>query len=151
MACCGSRLAWAVLVAGSVACGESSPPTAPSPSHLLAASIRIENLTASVQPLLTTPQPGLVYRLIYRVRESGGKVGATLVSLRFELSNGHVSEGAFDATRIPPGSSVPLVSSLSIYPASVPASHVTFTITYTDDNGQAGTASVANVSISVVE
>ena len=139
----------ALLLAGP-ACDDSSSPSPIGPTPAVA-SVVIAGLTATGQPLTTTSQPGFVYRLIYVLRETGGRIGVTPVRQRFELSDGYTTEGNFSGTtRVPPGGSAPIVSSLSIYPRSVAASHVTFTITYTDDNGVEGTAT-ASAAITPVD
>jgi hypothetical protein len=147
--CRWSAFALVALLSGAACDSSSRTPVAPTPAPV--ATIAIVNLTATAERLTTTSQPGLLYRLVYEVRETGGQTGAMLVSQRFELSNGYVTEGGFNGTpRVDAGRTVPIQSSLSIYPASIAASHVTFSITYTDDNGRAGTAE-ANAAISFIE
>ena len=137
---CARALAIATI-GGSIACGSASSPTTPA---INSASIALLGLTATVEPLTTTPQPGLLYRLTYQVHESGGTIGATLVTQHFALSDGVTADGDFKSTpttHVAPMGTVTVQSTLSLYPATRPASHVTFSITYTDDRGQAGTAS----------
>jgi hypothetical protein len=136
-----SRRCAALLLAAlgtSIGCGKSA--SAPSP---VPATISIIGLTATVEPLTTTPQPGLLYRLTYQVRESGGQTGATLASQRFTFSNGVVADGTFPSSRIGPGAATSLVSTYSVYPASDPAGRVEFSIGFVDDRGNNGTASAA--------
>jgi hypothetical protein len=94
-----------------------------------------------VEPLTTNSQSGLVYKLTYQLHESGGRVGATALTQRFEFSNGAAADGNFNnAPHVAPGGSLNIVSSYSVTPASIPAGHVIFTVTFTDDAGQSGTA-----------
>ena len=62
----------------------------------------------------------------------------------FALSNGATADGTFAAALVPPhvmpAGTITVQSSYSVYPASVPAGHVEFTVGYTDDRGVAGTA-----------
>src|SRR5262249_12220346 len=123
---------------GALAC--SSPGTLPAEPTPNRAALVIVGLTASVQPLTTTPQPGLVYVLSYQLHESGGRMGATAVTQHFAFSNGQSADGNFSTVpHVAAGASVTIQSSYSVYPAATPAAHVTFTITYTDDAGQSGT------------
>jgi len=144
------RRASAIVAIGSaIACG-SQGPAAPA-ATVNRATLAIVGLTATVQPLTTTPQPGLVYLLTYQLRESAGRIGATAVAQHFAFSNGTSADGNFNAALTPPhvvpGGTITLQSSYSIYPAMTPASHVTFTVTYLDDMGQSGTATAeADVS-----
>jgi hypothetical protein len=129
---------------GALGCGGS--PTSPSSSATTqSASIAIVGLTATVEPLTTTPQPGLLYRLMYQVRESGGRTGATLITQHFAFSNGASADGNFSSAQIPPHvgplGTITVESTYSVFPASVPATHVDFSIGYDDDRGKAGTAS----------
>lgn len=147
-----SRLWRALAIAAlgtCVACGGSqSTPTAPSPGGN--AVLAIETLTARVQPLTTTPQPGLLYILTYQVRETAGRTGATLVSQYFAFANGASAEGLFNSSpHVAPSGTLPLTSTYSVYPATTPTSRVTFSIAYTDDAGKAGTVS-AQTDISQV-
>jgi hypothetical protein len=130
-----------VLIAGSIACRSQSPSPSPTEPVATPASIVIANLTAIVERLTTTPEPGLVYRLTYQVRETGGRTGATLVGQRFEFSNGSSADGSFATMpHVAAAGMVTMQSTYSIYPATTPATHVTFSITYNDDGGRGGTA-----------
>lgn len=138
---CWSRVLGVAATAISVGCGgspsaPSSPPSTP--------AIAIVGLAATVEPLTTTPEPGLAYRLTYQVRESRGLVGATLMTQHFVFSNGATADGTFAAALVPPhvmpAGTITLQSTYSVYPASVPAVHVEFTVGYTDDRGAIGTA-----------
>jgi len=129
------------LIAATIACGSSGPvPPAPTPDR---AAMAIVGLTATVQPLTTAPQPGLLYQLTYQLHESGGRMGATAVTQHFAFSNGTAADGNFSSAAAPPhvvaGGTITIQSTYSIYPASTAASHVTFTITYIDDKGVSGT------------
>ena len=144
------RRAWAIAAIGSaIACG-SQGPAAPAET-VNRATLAIVGLTATVQPLTTTPQPGLVYQLTYQLHESTGRIGGTAVAQHFAFSNGMSADGNFNAALTPPhvapGGTITVQSSYSIYPATTPASHVTFTVSYIDDMGQSGTATAeADVS-----
>lgn len=129
-----------VAMNATIACSSSSAlPAAPTINH---AVVAIVGLTATVEPLTTTPQPGLVYKLSFQLHESGGRVGATAMTQRFVFSNGATADGNFNNTpHVAPGGFINIVSSYSVYPASIPAAHVAFTISYTDDAGQAAAAS----------
>lgn len=135
-------------IAASVACSSSSSSPATPSAVPNRAAIAIVGLTVTVEPLTTTPVPGLVYRLSYQVQETAGRVGATLTSQRIVLSDGQTGDSAFKTSpHVLPNSAVSIVSTLSVYPASTPAAHATFSITYTDDGGQIGTVSAeADVS-----
>jgi hypothetical protein len=131
-----------VTIGSSIAC--SATPSAPT-STVTGASVVITILTATVEPLTTTPQPGLLYRVTYRVHETGGRSGVTLVQQHFALSDGTAADGTFSAALMPPhvapAGTITVESTLSIYPTTTPASHVTFSVTYTEDGGKSGTAS----------
>jgi hypothetical protein len=65
------------------------------------------------------------------------------VRQQFELSNGYSTDGVFSTMpHVAAAGAVTMQSTLSIYPATTPASHVTFSITFNDDGGRAGTATV---------
>jgi hypothetical protein len=136
LCCAGLLLA---LVAPSIGCDKS--PAAPSPAS---ATLSIIELVAWVEPLTTTPQPGLLYVLRYRVRESGGQTGAALNTFHFSFSNGGMADGTFTAARVESGATtLGLASTYSVYPASNPAARVEFSIGYTDDRGNSGTVHAA--------
>ena len=143
--------AWAIAAIGTaIACGAQRP-AAPETTTTNHAALAIVGLTATVQPLTTTPQPGLAYQLTYQLHESAGRIGATAVSQRFAFSDGTSADGNFNGASTPPhvapGGTITVVSSYSIYPAATPASHVTFTVNFVDDAGQSGTA-VAEADVS---
>src|SRR4029077_12976267 len=126
--------AGAIAAIGSaIACGAQGP-AAPGAATTNRAALVIVGLTATVQPLTTTPQPGLVYQLTYQVHESAGRIGGTAVAQHFAFSNGMSADGNFNAALTPPhvapSGTITLQSSYSIYPATTPASHVTFTVSY---------------------
>src|SRR5262245_11581814 len=136
---CSRVLIAAFIVAGAFACGGS--PSSPTQSALQNASIAIVGLTATVEPLTTTPQPGLLYRLSFQVRESAGHAGATLTTQHFAFSNGTMADGTFNTPpHVAPSASITVQSTYSVFPASVPAAHVDFSVGYTDDRGVSGTA-----------
>ena len=143
--------AWAIAAIGTaIACG-SQGPSAPGATTSNRAALAIVGLTATVQPLTTTPQSGLVYQLTYQLHESAGRIGATAVAQHFAFSNGMSADGNFNTAITPPhvapGGTITVQSSYSIFPATTPASHVTFTVTYVDDTGQSGmTSAEADVS-----
>ena len=126
-------------------CGSPGPlPTSPG-STTNRATIVIVGLTATVEPLTTTPQPGLVYRLTYQLHESAGRMGATAIAQHFAFSDGTTADGNFSGALTPPqvapAATITVQSTVSRFPASTPATHVSFTVTYTDDGGQSGAAS----------
>jgi hypothetical protein len=131
-----------VTIGSSIAC--SSTPSAPS-SPATGASVVLTILTATVEPLTTTPQPGLLYRVTYRVQEMAGRTGVTLVQQHFALSDGTAADGNFNSALTPPhvapAGTITVESTLSIYPSTTPAAHVTFSVTYTENGGKSGTAS----------
>ena len=136
------RCARAILLVTIGVAAACSSPASPSTSIDNSAAIAILGLTTTVEPLTTTPQPGLLYRLMYQVHESRGKTGAALVMQHFELSNGFNTNGTFNPVpHVTAAGTITVESTLSIYPAGTPASHVTFSITYSDDSGHSGTAS----------
>jgi hypothetical protein len=132
-----------VVIGTTIGCSSSS--SLPAPTTINHAAIAIVGLSATVEPLTTTPQPGLLYKLTYQLRESGGLTGATAVAQHFAFSNGASADGNFNTAVTPPhvaaGSAITIVSTYSVFPASTPAGHVVFTVSFTDDAGQSGTAS----------
>ena len=135
-------------IQASSACSSSTPAPTPTPTAPAAvanaAAIEIVGLRATVEPLETTSPAGLLYRLTYGVRESTGRAGATLVTQHFTLSDGRTADGQFNTMpppHVPPATTITVQSTLSIYPASTPATRVTFSIDYADDGGRSGTAS----------
>jgi hypothetical protein len=146
------RLVRALLVAtvtGAIAaCGGSSSPTSPSTPTSNGAVVEIEGLTATVEPI-TSPGTGWLYRLPYHVRETGGKTGATLTATHIALSNGITADGDFtgpgalQVPRVPANGTITVETHLSVLTTAAAASHVVFTVTYTDDNGHAGSAAAA--------
>ena len=128
------------IASASAGCGGSSPPVSPTTT---AAVVVLSGLTAIVEPI-TTPGNGWLYRLTYQVRETGGMRGATLTNQQFSLSNGLTAGGTFNTmTRVPAASAITVQSTLSVLPptATAAASHVAFSITFTDDGGLSGSAS----------
>src|SRR5262245_34597134 len=94
--------AWAIAaIGGAIAC-TSQGPASPGPTTVNRGTLAIVGLTATVQPLTTTPQPGLVYRLTYQLHESAGRIGATAVAQHFAFSNGLSADGDFNAALTPP-------------------------------------------------
>lgn len=128
----------------------SSQSTAPSSTVVNRASVAIVGLVATVEPLTTTPRPGLLYRLTYQLHESGGRMSATAVAQHLAFSNGQSGDSNFTAVtppHVPPGGTITMHSTYSVYPATAPATRVTFTVTYTDAAAQSGTTTAeANVS-----
>jgi hypothetical protein len=131
-----------------VACGGSYSPTSPSTSTSNSAVVAIEGLTATVEPI-TSPGSGVLYRLTYHARETGGKTGATLTATHFALSNGLSADGNFtgpgalQVPRVAANGTITVESDLSVLTTAAAASHVVFTVTYTDDNGRTGSAGAA--------
>jgi hypothetical protein len=130
------------------ACGGSSSPASPSTATSDGAVVAIEGLTATVEPIIS-PGNGWLYRLVYHVHETGGKTGATLTATHFALSNGIIADGDFtgpgvlQTPRVPPHGAITVETNLSVLTTAAAASHVVFTVTYTDDNGHTGSASAA--------
>lgn len=125
------------------ACGGSSSPASPSAATGNSAVVAIEGLTATAEPI-TSPGTGWLYRLPYRVHETAGRTGATLTAMHFALSNGLSADGDFtgpgvtQVPRVPANGTITVESHLSVLTTAAAASHVEFTLTYTDDNGHAG-------------
>jgi hypothetical protein len=141
-----ARALLVAAVGGGVACSAPATPTPAPPDNR--AVIAIIGLTATAEPLTTTSQPGLLYRLRYQVRESVGRTGATLLEQHFVFSNGSVADGTFNpAAHVAPASTITIESTYSVYPANVAASRVTFSISYMDDRGLTGTA-IAEADVS---
>ena len=94
------RRPWALLgglIASTIsACGSSS--TAPSPANN-AAVVGI-TVRASTVEAITTPGAGWLYRLLYEVRETGGKTGVTLTLAQWALSNGFTTNDNFSGTGV---------------------------------------------------
>jgi hypothetical protein len=138
-----TTITWAIA-----ACGGSSSPTSPSTATSDGAVVAIEGLTATVEPI-TSPGNGWLYRLAYHVHETGGKTGATLTTTHFALSNGITADGDFSGPgvlqlpRVPPHGAITIETHLSVLTTAAAASHVVFTVTYTDDNGHTGSASAS--------
>ena len=132
-----------ILAIASASCGSSQSPAAPATN---AAVVVLNGLTATVEPI-TTPGNGWLYRLTYQVRETGGTRGATLVNQHFVLSNGATADGAFNTMpRVAANSTITVQSTLSVQTTTTTttaaaASHVAFSITFTDDGGLSGSAS----------
>jgi hypothetical protein len=130
------------------ACGGSSSPTSPSTPTSNGAVVAIEGLTATVESI-TSPGTGWLYRLTYHVHETAGKTGATLTATHFVLSNGFSADGNFtgpgvlQVPRVPANSMITVESDLSVLTTAAAASHVVFTVTYTDDDGHTGSGSAA--------
>jgi len=78
-------------------------------------------------------------------------MGATLVTQHFVLSDGTTADGNFNSALTPPHvtptGTITVQSTLSIYPKVTPASHVIFSVTYSDDAGRSGTA-IAEADVS---
>jgi hypothetical protein len=137
------------IIAATIGCGGS-----PSSSTLTTnAVVVLEGLTATVEPI-TSPAAGWLYRVPYHAHETGGKTGATLVSTHFALSNGQTADGNFtgpgvlQVPRVIAGGMITIESHLSVLTTAAPASHVVFTVTFTDDNGRMGSASAdADISL----
>ena len=134
----------ATIAAAITACRGSSAPASPSTLApvVKTSPVAILGLRATVEQLTTAPAPGLLYRLTYQVHETTGKSGATLITQHFVFSNGVSADGAFSNTpRVAPTATITIESTYSVYPATLPASHVVFSVTYTDDGGGSGSAS----------
>src|SRR5437660_26892 len=79
---------------------------------------------AAVEPLATTSEPGLLYRLMYQVHDSAGRTGATLLTQHFALSDGRTADGNFNSAptqaHVAPAGTITVQSTLSIYPLTIP-------------------------------
>src|SRR5262245_20471209 len=128
----------AALLALHAAAGCGGSPTAPSPSPPTPGAA-ILTLSATFEPLVTTPAPGLLYRLLYQVHETSGVGAVTLTTQHFAMSDGTFN-AALTTPRVSAGGTITVESTLSIYPQTTPAGHVVFTITYSDDSGRSGSA-----------
>ncbi len=103
---------------------------------------------ATVEPI-TMPGTGWLYRLLYEVRETGGKTGATLTLAHWALSNGLTTNdnfsgpGVIQVPHVAAGSTITVESHLSLLTTAAPASHVDFAITYMGDDGRTASVSIA--------
>ena len=140
-----SRFVRALFLASTMAACVGSlaaSPATPTTSDAVAA---ITSLTATVESI-TTPGKGWLYRLRYQVHETGGKSGATLVSYHIALSNRSTADGNFSGPgvqRVPhvaANGTITVETTLSVITKAAAASHVTFTVTYTDDSGETDSA-----------
>jgi len=128
------------------ACGSS--PTSPSTARSNAVVVGITIRTSTVEPI-TTPGAGWLYRLLYDVRETGAKTGATLTLAHWALSNGFTTNdtfsgsGVLQAPHVAPAGTITIESTLSVLTTAAPATHMDFTITYTGDDGQTGSVTTA--------
>jgi hypothetical protein len=147
---CQTACVATILIAAS-GCGGSSSPASPTTNAAVssppaspttnAAVIVLNGLTGTVEPI-TTPGNGWLYRLTYQVRETGGTRGATLVNQHIVLSNGTTADGAFNTMpRVAANSTITVQSTLSVLTTTAAASHVAFSITFTDDGGLSGSSS----------
>jgi hypothetical protein len=131
----------ALLSSTIAACGSSSP-AAPTPTTSVAVDVFI-TFNATVEAI-TTPGVGWLYRFVYQVQETSGKSGATLVSYHIALSNGSSVDGNFNGPgvlqtpRAVPNGNISAQTTLSVLTTNPSASHVTFTLNYTDDSGRTG-------------
>ena len=144
------RFASSMLAAGLMgACASSSSPT-PLPIAT-GAVVAITNLTATVEPTTTASNSsGWLYRLRYQVRETSGSAGATLVGQHFVLTTGLAADGTFNsAPHVAANAAISIESTLTVITTAAPAAQLTFSITFTDDAGRAGSAS-AGASISPI-
>ncbi len=121
------------------ACG-SSTPASPTPTTSIAVAVFV-TFNATVESI-TTPGNGWLYRFVYQMHETSGKSGATLVGYHIALSNGASVDGNFNGPgvlqtpRAVPNGNISAETTLSVLTTNPPASHVTFTLTYTDDSGR---------------
>jgi len=141
------HLAVLILAAATLACGggsSSSSPTAPTSSPapsgpLSTAIVLVQNVAMTVEPTAT----GVIYRSALTLTEVSHRSGATIVSIRVNLTNGTRNGSAtFDrndnlVTALASGGS-------NLYRLSVTSDNrdvftqVTFTVTYADDAGVGG-------------
>jgi hypothetical protein len=149
-----SALLLGAMLCTIVGCGSSTSPTTSS-GITDKAVVAIEGLTATVEAI-TNPGPGWLYRLTYHTHETAGRTGATLTATHVALSTGETADGDFKGPgvltvpRVPAYGTITVVTNLTVLTtaATLPtaagaASHVEFTISYTDDNGHTGSASAA--------
>jgi hypothetical protein len=135
-----------IMSAVLAACGSSSMSPSAAPNN--AATIGIAVRQSTVEPI-TTPGTGWLYRLLYEVRETGGKTGATLTLAHWALSNGFTTNdnfsgsGVIQTPHVAPGGTITVESTLSVLTTAAPASHVDFAITYTGDDGRTGSVATA--------
>jgi hypothetical protein len=133
------------IIGTAAACSDSSSLTSPSTD---AAVMTIEGLTVTVESI-TSPDTGWLYRLRYNAHETAGKTGATLTTTHIALSNGLNADGDFSgpgvlqAPRVSAYGIIQVETHLSVLTTAVPASHLVFTLGYTDDKGRTGSASAA--------
>jgi hypothetical protein len=132
-----------VIIGAIAACGTSSSPTS-SDRITDKAVVAIEGLTVTVEAI-TSPSNGWLYRLTYHAHETSGKTGATLTATHIALSNGEIADGDFkgpgvlQVPRALASGIITVETSLSVLTnEAATASHVVFTLSYTDDNGHAG-------------
>jgi hypothetical protein len=86
------------IVSGAItACGSSS--TSPSPATNNDAVVGMAVRGSTVEPI-TTPGTVWLYRLLYDVRKTGGKTGATLTLAHWALSNGFATNDTFSGSGV---------------------------------------------------
>ena len=138
-----SRFAVLLAVCGLVSCGKGSPsPTSPSapsaPSATSAAVVVVKDVAATVESTAT----GVIYRTVLTVSETGGRSGATIASIRVNLSNSTRSgSSTFTASEI---KTTLTAGGSNLYLLNVTSDNtdrytsVTFTVTFADTAGVPG-------------
>jgi|SRR5581483_1647349 len=140
------KFALAAMVVSALAlsgCGSStSAPTTPATPS---AALSISSFTAT----LTSSGSTNVYQVAFQLKETGGKAGATINTIRLSLGNGGSGNADPTApTKISAGGTldsgtITLTDSIT----GQVATQITVTVTFTDDGGHAGTvSSSANVN-----
>lgn len=141
-----NAVVYALVVGTVAACGSS--PSSPSTSANNVAGVAITIRQSIVEPI-TTPGTGWLYRLLYEVRETRGRSGATLRLAHWALSNGFATNdnfsgpGVLQVPHVAAGGTITVESHLSVLTKAAPASQVDFTLTLMGDDGQTGSVSVA--------
>lgn len=133
-----------IIGVATTACASSS--ASPSPAPRSGAVVNLVVTASTVEPI-TTPAAGWLYRLFYDVHETGSNTGATLTLGHWALSNGLTTNDTFSGAgvlqvpHVVAGGKISIEAHLSVLTTAPPASHVDYTLTYTGDDGQTGSAS----------
>lgn len=126
----------AVISSMVVACGGKDSPTSPSTPTAAAVTIDAFTVTGEAQP----SGAGFTYHATYNLRETTNVTGATVTSIAFALADGRSSTQTV-STRVAAGATVQS-GAQAINDSSGPSLSQTLrmTIGYSDDRGNAGTA-----------
>jgi hypothetical protein len=115
--------------------GGSSSPTSPTPAPAAAgATLTVSNFTAV--------REGSGLRMSLQINETSGRVGATVSSILFTLSNGATGTTVVNR-RVAAGSSIsePSITINDSSGVTTTATSMTAAVTFNDDGGRAGSAS----------